>query len=76
LPGRLTRLLRIQIETARVWQRWMQHHPFVYLKNDRGTRTRVQALLASQQASKGSFTRLYTQLMRTAKLPLGTPGEG
>ncbi len=73
LPARLTRLLRIQVETARVWQRWMQHHPFVYLKNDSGTRNRVQALLASQQASKGSFTRLYTQLMRGAGLPLRPP---
>ena len=71
LPGRLTRLLRIQAETGRVWQRWMRHHPFVYLKNDAGTRNRVQALLASQQASKGAFTRLYTQLTRGAGLPLG-----
>lgn len=68
LPGRLARLLRSQVETARVWQRWMLHRPFVYLKHDRGTRNRIQALLASQQASKGSFTRLYAQLMRGAGL--------
>ena len=72
LPGRLTRLLQIQVETGRVWQRWMQHRPFVYLKHDAATRHRVQALLSSQQSSKGSFTRLYARLMRGAKLPLGT----
>jgi len=72
LPGRLTRLLRVQVETGRVWQRWMQRHPFVYLKQDAATRSRVQGLLREQQASKGSFTRLYAQLMRTANLPLQT----
>ena len=71
LPGRLTRLLQIQVETGRVWQRWMQHRPFVYLKHDAATRHRVQALLSSQQSSKGSFTRLYARLMRGADLPLG-----
>jgi hypothetical protein len=76
LPGRLTRLLRIQIATGRVWQRWMQHRPFVYLTHDAATRNRVQALLHSQQASKGSFTRLYGQLMRAAKLPLGSAAGG
>jgi hypothetical protein len=70
LPGRLTQLLRAQVETGRVWLRWMQHRPFVYLKNDAATRNRIQALLKSQQASKGSFTRLYAQLMRAAGLPL------
>lgn len=68
LPGRLTRLLQIQVQTGRVWQEWMQHRPFVYLKNDAATRNRTQALLKSQQASKGSFSRLYSQLMRTAGL--------
>ena len=72
LPDRLTRLLRIQIATGRVWQRWMQHRPFVYLKHDAATRSRVQALLHSQQSSKGSFTRLYARLMRGANLPLGS----
>ena len=70
LPARLTSLLRSQIQTARVWQRWMGRHPFVYLKHDAATRSRIQALLHSQQASKGAFTRLYVQLMRAAGLPL------
>jgi hypothetical protein len=70
LPARLTSLLRGQIQTARVWQRWMGRHPFRYLKDDAATRNRVQALLHSQQASKGAFTRLYAQLMRAAGLPL------
>jgi hypothetical protein len=70
LPGRLTRLLQIQVETGRVWQRWMQRRPFRYLKHDAATRNRIRTLLRSQQASKGSFTRLYTQLMRAAGLPL------
>jgi hypothetical protein len=73
LPGRLTRLLRIQVETGRVWQRWMQHRPFVYLKHDPATRNRVQGLLRSQQSSKGSFTQLYARLMRAANLPLVNP---
>jgi hypothetical protein len=70
LPGRLTRLLQSQVATGRVWQRWMVHHPFVYLKHDAATRNRIQSLLRSQQASKGSFTRLYAQLTRGANLPL------
>jgi hypothetical protein len=70
LPGRLTRLLQSQVETGRVWQRWMVHHPFVYLKHDAATRNRIQSLLRSQQASKGSFTRLYAQLTRGVNLPL------
>ncbi|MDP9257255.1 MAG: hypothetical protein M3Q31_11950 [Actinomycetota bacterium] len=73
LPGRLTRLLRIQVATGRVWQRWMQHRPFVYLKHDAATRSRVQALLRSQQSSKESFTQLYARLMRGANLPLASP---
>jgi hypothetical protein len=70
LPARLTSLLRGQIQTARVWQRWMGRRTFVYLKDDAATRNRVQSLLRSQQASKGAFTRLYAQLMRAAGLPL------
>jgi hypothetical protein len=70
LPARLTRLLQIQIQTGRVWQRWMLQHPFKYLKHDAATRGRIQSLLASQQASKGAFTRLYAQLIRDAGLPL------
>jgi hypothetical protein len=70
LPARLTSLLRGQIQTARVWQRWMGRRKFVYLKDDAATRNGVQALLHSQQASKGAFTRLYAQLMRAAGLPL------
>jgi hypothetical protein len=70
LPARLASLLRSQIQTARVWQRWMGHHPFVYLKHDAATRSRIQALLHSQQASKGAFTRLYLQLTRAAGLSL------
>ena len=71
LPARLTRLLRVQIQTGRVWQRWMVHKPFVYLKHDRGDANReIATLLRSQQASKGSFTRLYAQLARDAAIPL------
>ncbi len=69
LPARLTSLLRGQIQTARVWQRWMGRKKFVYLKDDAATRNRVQALLQSQQASKGAFTRLYSTLLRAANLP-------
>jgi hypothetical protein len=70
LPARFKSLLGGQIQTARVWQRWMGRHPFVYLKNDATTRNRVESLLQSQQSSKGAFTRLYAQLMRAAGLPL------
>jgi hypothetical protein len=74
LPARLTSLLRSQIQTAQVWQRWMARSPFVYLKHDAATRSRIQALLHSQQASKGAFTRLYAQLTRAAGLPLAGGG--
>ena len=53
LPGRLTQLLRIQLETGRVWLRWMQRRPFKYLKNDAATRNRTQALLTVAAGLEG-----------------------
>ena len=65
LPGRLTRLLQSQVQTGRVWQQWMLHRPFVYLKHDAGTRHRIQALLQVTAGVQGiASPRLYSQLTR------------